>query len=184
MAASKTGYFPSPSPNMAYISRQEPQQGEVRIADLSTKSALVRALYEHWQHGTFQSWSDMLLEMVVSFASLTEQQGDRLLQYVQNTVLPIQMTVTREEISNVVANINNNSDAGKYGAVYNFEKKLKRDEPWFAIRGQDKLAPEALLAYMKLMADNGVASEDIRSVGLLVERIREWQIANPTKLPD
>lgn len=80
--------------------------------------------------------------------------------------------------------MNDNHDIGKYDTTANFESKLKPGEPWFVIRGQDKLAPAAIEAYMVLMRKNGLPEQDIRSVGLLLERVIAWQSVNPTKLPD
>jgi hypothetical protein len=158
--------------------------GEATVAKLATNSGIVKAIYEHWKAGAFSNWSDMLVELVKALSGVVDNQSAVISQYMQNKVPPIRLELDRESMSNLRANTGNNKDAGKYGAVYNFERKLKKDEPWFAIRGQDKLAPRALMQYMQLMAEFELPQEAIRSVGLLVERIEAWQQANETKLPD
>lgn len=75
---------------------------------------------------------------------------------------------------------------GKYGDMASFDAKRHAGEPWFAVRGQDRLAHPAMLAYRALAIGSGCNESFIGSLDLLIARMKEWQDANPdkTKLPD
>lgn len=156
------------------------RDGESRVAMAAARTGAVRTLYEYFKRGKIK-WEDMLLEMVLQLETHNAVL-ERLLKndIEKNPTGLITVEMSRDDL----AKVNGNSDAGKYGTTSNFEKKLHRDEPWFAVRGQDKLAPAIIEHYMYLMEQYNLPLEDIRSLGLLLERINEWQKTNPTKLPD
>lgn len=76
--------------------------------------------------------------------------------------------------------------------------KLHDGEPWFLIRGQDVLAPEAVESYIELLrregetrsayaADkSGTLKRSAEELEGFVEQIRHWQSKNrdKVKLPD
>ena len=71
---------------------------------------------------------------------------------------------------------------GKYGTAANFEAKLKPNEPWFAFRSQDKLAPLVIAYYVKLLRENKLHEQADHCVKM-IERMDEWQKANGCRLP-
>lgn len=62
---------------------------------------------------------------------------------------------------------------------------LHDDEPWFFLRAQDELAPDAVEFYADKLERNGLHAQS-REVRRFAHRMREWQVANPdkVKLPD
>jgi hypothetical protein len=75
---------------------------------------------------------------------------------------------------------------GKYGSPHRLAEKLAVDEPWFAVRAQDAMAPGHVLDYVvRLLAIGDVeGASRIRSEILLP--MIQWQRDNPSKvkLPD
>lgn len=84
----------------------------------------------------------------------------------------------------------------KYSEVKLEGIELKPDEPWFLLRGQDKLTPYAMEAYADLLAEEAPDMDTAEGVDRLLEMaadirshaqaVRDWQKANPqyVKLPD
>lgn len=73
----------------------------------------------------------------------------------------------------------------KYGSPEKFAAKLHDDEPWFALRGQDVLAPAAIQAYADYLHRVG-REEQAREVEAIGIAFLRWQGANKdrVKLPD
>lgn len=60
------------------------------------------------------------------------------------------------------------------------------DEPIILFRAKDQLTPQLIEAYKKLCSDAGCQRQQITSLDPLIERFKNWQVANPdkVKLPD
>lgn len=58
------------------------------------------------------------------------------------------------------------------------------DEPVFAIRAKDRVAPGALVEYARLAERAGASEELVVSVLAHAQRMRDWQMANGSKVPD
>lgn len=61
-----------------------------------------------------------------------------------------------------------------------------KDEPLFALRGQDKLAVQAISDYGSISSANGVHQDQQHAVQKALDQFKVWQRAHPdrVKLPD
>lgn len=69
----------------------------------------------------------------------------------------------------------------KYATPAALEARLAPDEPWFAIRGQDVLAPQALAAYAGLLRTLGETEQAQQVEGVAITMLR-WQATHKDKL--
>lgn len=72
----------------------------------------------------------------------------------------------------------------KFGRVTTEFGDIPEDEPVFLIRAKDMLAVEALWAYRGLSRAGGCNSEHLSALEHTIATFEEWQVSNPTKLPD
>jgi len=68
---------------------------------------------------------------------------------------------------------------GKYGQVTTERGKFHPDEPLFILRGQDPVAPFAILAYADLCEQRGCRPDHVAAVIVQALRMTEWQEAHP-----
>jgi hypothetical protein len=79
---------------------------------------------------------------------------------------------------------------GKYKTDGNITKldgtPIPDDEPLVLFRAKDKLLPQLLEDYKKLCQDAGCQSQQVETLGPLIQQAKDWQAANPdkVKLPD
>jgi hypothetical protein len=59
---------------------------------------------------------------------------------------------------------------------------IPEDEPLMLFRGQDKLLPELLEKYNELCKNAGSPQDQLDKVAQQIEKIKQWQAANPNRL--
>ncbi len=64
--------------------------------------------------------------------------------------------------------------------------KLAKGEPYFILRGQDKLAPQIIETWATLLENTGTLGKSykIKEARAIAHEIRAWQERNFSKTPD
>lgn len=73
---------------------------------------------------------------------------------------------------------------GKYGDVTSSTKEFHEGEPVFILRGQDAVAPKAIMAYAQLCQAQGCDDGHVNQVMLVAQKMRSWQSGNPGLVKD
>lgn len=68
---------------------------------------------------------------------------------------------------------------GKYGIITSSKKQFHSEEPIFLLRGQDPLAPKAVLDYAQICQEAECHPLHIEAVFRHAERIEKWQREHP-----
>lgn len=71
-----------------------------------------------------------------------------------------------------------------YAHIQDTTGKIPHDEPVFLLRGQDKLAVNALRTYIGAAISHGVDADTIENVRSALNDIITWQAERREKLPD
>lgn len=72
----------------------------------------------------------------------------------------------------------------KYGKVTLENSNIGEDEPVIVFRAKDKTLPALLGYYWSLCHNEGSPKEHLDRINSTREKITEWQLANPVKIPD
>ncbi|QFU87896.1 hypothetical protein [Amycolatopsis sp. YIM 10] len=71
----------------------------------------------------------------------------------------------------------------KYGPVSIPGSTIAADEPVFVLRGQDRLAPDAMRAYLELCKKAGVPQHHLDALEQSIVDMVRWQANNYTQTP-
>lgn len=61
---------------------------------------------------------------------------------------------------------------------------IPADEPVFLIRGQDRVAPQAVRLWANLAESHGASHAIVLAARLQAQAMEEWQAARTSKVPD
>lgn len=162
-----------------------------RMHKLACQDPACRILVQEWEKGPL---SDKTLLL---FIEHTQAVIANCLSMLLRNPPPISISVPRDSIDLELlkkagvkeqqkAETSTETQVGKYGSASRFEAKLRANEPWFGVRGQDALAVPAMEAYAKLAQAQGCHPQFLHSLQLLIEHMQAWQAKNQefVKLPD